>query len=249
MAGHTHSANIARRKGAVDKKRAKVFSKCAKAIISAVKQGGPDVDGNLKLKYAVEKAKAANMPKDNIQRAIKSASGDRGGDMEDLTYEGYAPGGVAVIVVALSENRSRTAADVKHIFDKRGGNLGSPGSVSFMFDFRSIFTIETAGRSEEELMELALEVGAVDVEMDGDAATLLADATEFLAVKSALEEKGVAFLSAETGYVPQNDVKVATIEEAKKIVRLLDDLEDHDDVQTVYANYAFEDGWLEQMEG
>ncbi|QDU85432.1 putative transcriptional regulatory protein [Planctomycetes bacterium Pla163] len=249
MAGHSHAANVARRKNAVDAKRAKIFSKCSKMILSAVKQGGPDPDQNLKLKYAVEKAKAANMPKDNIQRAIKSASGDNKGDMEELSYEGYAVGGVAVMVAALTDNRNRTAADIKFIFEKRGGNLGSPGSVSFMFDFRSIFVIETGERSEEQLMELALEVGADDVEFDAEASTLLADAKNFIEVKEALESQGVEFLSAEIGYVPQTTAKVATLEDAKKVMRLIDDLDDHEDVQTVYANYEFEDGWMEQLEG
>ena len=127
MAGHSHAANVARRKNAVDAKRAKIFSKCAKAIMSAVKQGGPDPDQNLKLKYAIEKAKADNMPKDNIQRAIKSASGDKSGDMEELTYEGYAAGGVALMVAALTDNRNRTSSDLKHIFDKRGGTSARRG--------------------------------------------------------------------------------------------------------------------------
>jgi YebC/PmpR family DNA-binding regulatory protein len=248
MAGHSHAANVARRKNAVDAKRAKIFSKCSKMILSAVKQGGPDPDQNIKLKYAVEKAKAANMPKDNILRAIKSASGDNKGDMEELSYEGYAISGVAVMVAALTDNRNRTAADIKFIFEKRGGNLGSPGSVSFMFDFRSIFVIETGERSEEQLMELALEVGADDVEFDAEASTLLADAKNFIEVKEALEAQGVEFLSAEIGYVPQTTAKVATLEEAKKIMRLIDDLDDHEDVQTVYANYEFEDEWMDQLE-
>lgn len=249
MAGHSHAANVARRKNAVDAKRAKIFSKCAKAILSAVKQGGPDPDQNLKLKYAIEKAKAANMPKDNIQRAIKSAAGDNKGDMEELSYEGYAVGGVAVMVQALTDNRNRTAADLKHLFEKRGGNLGSPGSVSFMFDFRSIFVVNTDGKSEDDMTELALEVGAEDVEFDGEATTIYADAKDFIDVKSALEGAEVEFLSAEIGYVPQTMAKVPSLDEAKKVMRLIDELDDHEDVQTVFANYEFEDGWMEQIEG
>lgn len=247
MAGHSHSANIARRKGAVDKKRSKVFSNCSKMILSAVRQSGPDPDANLKLKYAIEKARAANMPKDTIQRAIKSASGEKGGDMEELAYEGYAPGGVALIVMALTDNRSRTAADLKHLFDKRGGNIGSPGSVAFLFQFRSILVVESAGRTEDQLLELALEVGADDVQWGADESTILADPTAFLPVKSALEARGLAFVSAEIGYVPLTTTKVPTIEDAKKLVRLVDELEAHDDVQTVYGNHEFEASWLEQM--
>ena len=248
MAGHSHSANIARRKNAVDAKRAKIFSKCAKAILSAVKQGGPDPDQNLKLKYAIEKAKAANMPKDNIQRAIKSASGDKSGDMEDLTYEGYASAGVAVIVVALTENRNRTSADLKHIFDKRGGNLGAQGSVAFMFDFRSIFVVQDEGRTEEDQwMELALESGAEDIEAEGSLATLYAAPGDFVAVKDAREAAGVEFIQAEIGYVPQNRIQVETQDEAKRVLRLIEDLEDNEDVQNVYANFDIDDAWLEEL--
>ena len=245
MAGHSHSANIARRKNAVDAKRAKIFSKCAKAILSAVKQGGPDPDQNLKLKYAIEKAKAANMPKDNIQRAIKSGAGDKSGDMDELVYEGYAPAGVAVMVTALTDNRNRTASDLKHIFDKRGGNLGAQGSVAFLFDFRAILVVEDAEKSEEEWMELALESGAEDVEIDGDVATFYADPTQFIAVQSALDAKGCEFLQAELGYVPQNSVEVTDEAEAKKVLRLIESLEDNDDVQNVYANFDIPDEWME----
>ncbi len=250
MAGHSHSANIARRKNAVDAKRAKIFSKCAKAIMSAVRQGGPDIDANLKLKYAVEKAKAENMPKENIQRAIKSAAGDKSGDeYEELVYEGFAPGGVALLVTCLTNNRNRTASDVKHIFDRRGGNLGSPGSVAYSFAFCSILAIQRAGMGDEELMEAALEAGADDVEIDGDVATFYAPATEFLGVKAALGARGFEFLSAEMGYVPQNRVLVADRLDAKKVIDLIAQLEDNDDVQSVYSNYDVPDEWLEDLLG
>jgi len=249
MAGHSHAANVARRKNAVDAKRAKIFSKCAKHVMSAVRQGGPDPDANLKLRYAIEKARAANMPKDNIERAIKRASGEAGGDIEELIYEGYAPGGVALMVSCLTDNRNRTAADIKHIFDKRGGNLGAQGSVGFLFDFRSIFVIETAGKDEDEVMEAALEAGADDVEMDGEVATIYASAGDFLDVKSALETAGFTFLSAETGYVPQTTVKVEDKEDAGKILRLINFLDDNDDVQAVFANYEMPDEWIEELGG
>ena len=247
MAGHSHSANIARRKNAVDAVRAKVFSKCAKAIMSAVKQGGPDPDQNLKLRYAVEKAKAANMPKDNVERAIKRASGEGAGDIEELLYEGYAPGGVAVIVTALSDNRNRTAPEMKFLFEKRGGNMGAQGSVAFLFDFRSIFVVETGGQSEDDVLEAALEAGAEDVQYEGDVATIYAAATEFLDVKTALEGSGYAFLSAETGYVPQNSVAVQDKSDAKKILNLLAALDEHEDVQSVYANYDMPSEWVDEL--
>jgi len=247
MAGHSHAANVARRKNAVDAKRAKIFSKCAKIIMSAVRQGGPDPDGNLKLRYAIEKAKAENMPKDNIERAIRRASGEGMGDLEELTYEGYAPGGVALLVTCLTDNRSRTAPDIKHLFDKRGGNLGAQGSVSFLFDFRSILAVEMGDRSEDRIMELALEAGADDVEVDGDVATIYASAADFLEVKAALEERGLAFLSAETGYVPQTTVKIESKEDAQRLLALIALLEDNDDVQNVYSNYEMPDEWLEEL--
>ncbi len=249
MAGHSHSANIARRKNAVDAQRAKIFSRCAKGLISAVRQGGPDPAANLKLRYAIEKARAANMPKDNIERAIKRGAGEGLGDIEELTYEGYAPGGIALIITCLTDNRHRTAPEIKHIFEKRGGNLGSPGSVGFLFDFRSILVVETAGKGEEELMELALAAGANDVVLEGDVATFYADATEFLAVKAALEAAGLEFVSAETGYVPQSTIKVATKEDAAKVLKLVLALEENEDVQSVYANYDIADEWLEELAG
>ena len=249
MAGHSHSANIARRKNAVDAVRARVFSKCAKAVMSAVRQGGPDASQNLKLRYAIEKARAANMPKDNIERAIKKAAGEGAGDFEELIYEGYAPGGVALMVCCLTDNRNRTAADIKHIFDKRGGNLGAQGSVSFLFDFRSIFVVETAGRDEDAMMEIALEVGADDVEMEGDAATIYTPAVDFLDIKESLEARGLTFLSAETGYVPQTLVAVSDKVEAGKVLRLVGFLDEYDDVQSVFANYDIPDDWIEELTG
>jgi len=247
MSGHSHSANIARRKNAVDAVRAKVFSKCAKAIMSAVRQGGPDPEQNLKLRYAVEKARAANMPKDNVERAIKRASGEGAGDIEELVYEGYAPGGIAVMVTALSDNRNRTAPEMKYIFERRGGNLGAQGSVAFLFDFRSIFVVETGGKTEDELMELVLEIGAEDLEFEGDVATILAAPPDFLDVKQALEGAGYGFLSAETGYVPKNNVAVQDKSDARKLLNLLAALDDHDDVQSVYANYEMPDEWVEEL--
>jgi len=248
MAGHSHAANVARRKGAVDAKRAKIFSKCAREIMSAVRQAGADMDTNLKLKYAVEKAKAANMPKDNIERAIKSASGDKAGDeYEHLTYEGYAPGGVALMVTCLTEKRTRTAPDVRNAFEKRGGNMGTPGSVSFMFDHRSVFVVECGERDEDAMMEVALEAGADDVQVEGEVATIYAGPTEFLAVKETLEQAELNFVSAEVGYVPQNSVEVSSKEDAKKILRLISDLEDNEDVQNVYANFDIPVEWFEEL--
>ena len=249
MAGHSHSANIARRKNAVDAQRAKIFSKCAKHVMSAVRQGGPDPAQNLKLRYAIEKARAANMPKDNIERAIKRASGEGAGDIEELTYEGYAPGGIAIMVSCLTDNRNRTAADVKHIFEKRGGNLGSQGSVAFMFDFRSIFVVDAEGKSEDDSVEAALEAGAEDCEHEGDVATVYAAPGDFLEVKEGLEGQGLSFLSAETGYVPQTTVEIESKDDAAKVLKLISLLEDNEDVQNVYANYEMPDAWIDELAG
>ena len=249
MAGHSHSANIKHRKNAVDAKRAKIFSKLARAIISGARQGGGDPETNLKLKYAVEKAKAANMPKDNIERAIKRGAGDdKDGDaFEELIYEGYGPGGVALMVSCLTDNRNRTAPDIKYIFEKKGGNMGATGSVNYMFDFRSIFVAETGGKDEDALMEIGLEAGADDVIVDGDIVTYMAEATEFIAVKAALEAAGVTFVEADTGHVPQNTVAVEDKDEARKVLRLVDTLEDNDDVQNVYSNFEIPDDWIAEF--
>jgi len=249
MAGHSHSANIAARKGAVDKKRAKNFSKLSRALMSAVRQSGADVDTNLKLKYAIEKARAGNMPRDTIERAIKRAAGEKGGDgFEELTYEGYAPGGIAVMVTCLTDNRHRTSPDIKYIFDRCEGNIGAPGSVAFMFNFRSIFVAQREDRDEDAWTELALDASAEDVIVEKDVVTIVAAATDFLSVKTALEAKGVKLLSAEMGYMPQNTVPVSDKDVARKVLKLVDSLEDNDDVQSVYANYDIPDEWLSELE-
>jgi YebC/PmpR family DNA-binding regulatory protein len=249
MAGHSHSANIKHRKNAVDAKRSKIFSKLARNIISATRQGGAELDTNLKLKYAVEKAKAANMPKDNIERAIKRGSGDKDGNFEELLYEGYAPGGVAMMIACLTDNKFRTAPEVKYTLEHGGGNLGASGSVSFMFDFRSIFVVEVGERSEDDLMELALEAGAEDLEVEDELATIFGAATDFLPIKEALEGASLTVVSAETGHVPQNTVQVPSKEDARKLLKLIDNLEDNDDVQNVYSNYEMPDEWFEELTG
>ena len=248
MAGHSHSANIKHRKNAVDAKRAKIFSKLARNLISATRQGGSEPEMNLKLKYAIEKARAANMPKDNIERAIKRGAGDKDGDdFVELVYEGYAQAGVALIVCCLTDNRKRTAPEVKYTFEHGGGNMGATGSVAFMFDFRSIFVVEPGGRDEDALTEIALEAGADDLLFEDDVATIYADATEFLGTKTALEAKELTILSAETGYVPKNMIKVESKDDARKILKLVDTLEDNEDVQSVYTNFDIPAEWMEEF--
>jgi len=250
MAGHSHSANIKHRKNAVDAKRGKLFSKLAKAVISAARQGGGDPEMNPRLRLAIEKAKSANMTRDSIERACKKGSGEDadGAQFEELLYEGYAPGGIAVLVACLTDNRNRTGPEIKHTFEKRGGNLGATGSVAFMFDFRSLFLIENGDRDEETLMELAIEAGADDVEVGEEMTTIIAAPTEFVAVKLALDAVGVTIASAETAYIPQNTVAIESKEDAAKILRLLDLLEDNDDVQNVFANYDIPEEWLEELQ-
>jgi YebC/PmpR family DNA-binding regulatory protein len=245
MAGHSHSANIARRKGAVDAKRAKLFSKVSRLILSAARTGGGDPDANLRLKYAIEAARAVNMPKDNIERVIKRAVGEKTGNAyEDLVYEGYAAGGVALIVTALTDNRHRTSSDLKYIFDHRGGSLGVTGSVAFSFEKRALLAVETGGRSEDALTELALEAGADDVTLAGDVATFFAKPADFIPVKAALEKAGLSFVSAEVGYHPLSTVAVLDRAQAEAVLKLIDELEDHDDVQQVYANFDIPAEWL-----
>jgi len=248
MAGHSKFANIKHRKGAVDAKRAKIFSKASRNIISAVRQGGPDIDANLKLKYAVEKAKSVNMPKDNIERAIKKGAGDKSGDaFEELVYEGYGPGGVAILIACLTDNRNRTAPDVKYTLEHHAGNMGNSGSVAFMFDFFSVFVVDMDGKDEDGVMEAALEAGADDVRFETGAAVVLAPPTDYLQVKEALEAAELTMLSAETGYVPQTTVAVPSKDDAKKLLKLIDALEDNEDVQNVYSNYEIPDDWIEEL--
>lgn len=249
MAGHSHSSNIAARKGAVDKKRSNAFSKLSRNIMSAVKQGGPDPDANFKLRYAIEKARAGNMPKENIERVIKKSATDKADSMEELTYEGYAPGGIALMITCLTDNRHRTAPDMKHAFEKGGGNLGSPGSVAFLFSYKTLVVAERGERDEDAWLELGLECGAEDVKVEGDVVTITAPATDFLAVKKALETKDVAMLSAEMGYVPGTLVAITDKDDARRVLKLIDALEDNDDVQNVYANYDIPAEWIAELAG
>lgn len=249
MAGHSHSANIRHHKNAVDAKKGQLFSKLARAVIVAARQGGGDPGANSKLKLAIEKAKAANMTRDGIERAIRRGTGD-GDDArnyEELLYEGYGAGGVALLVSCLTDNRNRTAPDVKHIFDRHSGNLGSSGSVSFLFEFRSQFVAEREGRDEDALMEMALDAGASDVELEDDYVTIFAPPIEFVQVKQALEGAGLKLASAETAYVPLNWVQITDRDEARRVLRLVEALEENEDVQSVYANYDIPEEWLEEL--
>ena len=239
MAGHSKWANIKHRKAAVDKKRGKIWSKCSRAIMAAARAGGGDPASNLPLRYAIDEAKAANMPKDTIQRAVDKGSGSTGGaDFETITYEGYGPSGVAIFVEALTDNRARTAGDVRTVFSKKGGSIGNPGSVAFMFHSKGQIFIDAAKATEDTLMETALEAGADDIqepESDDGAWTILTEPTEFIAVKEAIEGAGIEVADAEITKIPDNTVAI-TGDDVRKLMTIVDALEDNDDVQKVHHN-------------
>lgn len=239
MSGHSKWANIKNKKAKTDAAKGKIFTKIGREIVMAVKQGGgPDPNTNSKLKDVIAKAKANNMPNDNIMRSIKRAAGDDKADnYESVTYEGYGPCGVAVIVEALTDNRNRTASDVRHLFDKYGNGLGSTGCVSWMFERKGVIVIErTASLDEDEVMMTALDAGAEDFNAEDDAFEITTAPEDFSVVREALEAAGYEFISAEIDMVPQNTVSITSDEDVMKVQRLLDNLEDNDDVQNVYHN-------------
>ncbi len=238
MSGHSKWNNIKRKKEKTDAAKAKIFTKMGREIAVIVKAGGPNPLENSKLKDAIAKAKAANVPNDNIERIIKKAAGESGGnEYEELIYEGYGPSGVAVVVETLTDNRNRTAGDVRHYFDKCGGNLGQSGSVMFMFDRKGIIEIEAEGHDEDEVMEAALEAGAEDFNFDGDVFEISTAPNDLGAVRDALEEKGYSFLSAEVQYVPKTTTEITDPDSAEKMEKLIDMLEDNDDVQAIWHNW------------
>ena len=238
MSGHSKWHNIQAKKGKADAQRGAVFTKIGREIAIAVREGGANPESNGKLRDVIAKAKANNMPNDNIQRSIKKASGELGDvTYEQITYEGYAPGGVAVIVDTITDNRNRTVSDVRHCFAKNGGNLGNAGSVSFMFDEKGVLVVErTPGSDEDEMMMLALDAGAEDMKAEEDVYEIYTAPSDFSAVREALEQQGLTFLSAEVNKIPQNTVAVTDPEMLKNIQKLLDMLEDNDDVSNVYHN-------------
>ena len=247
MSGHSKWSSIKHKKGAADAKRGKLFSKLSRAIIVAAKEGGGDPANNLALQNAVEKAKSYSMPKDNIDRAIAKGSGADAdaSAFETVVYEGYGPEGVAVIVEALTDNRNRTASDVRHAFTKHGGSLGATGAVAWQFERRGVVVVPAEGVDEDELLLTAADAGAEDVERDGDVFQVVS-APEFLApVREAVEAAGFAADSAELMMVPKTTVAVEDESKAKQVMRLIDTLEDNDDVQDVYANFDIPERVLE----
>lgn len=241
MSGHSKWSNIQHRKGRQDAKKAKFFTKAAKDIILAAKAGGGDPAHNSVLRLAIAKAKSVNLPNDRIENAIKKGTGElAGGDLQEVMYEGYAPGGVAILVEAATDNRNRTVADVRHLISKGGGNMGEAGSVVWMFDKKGVLVFPKEGNSEDELLEIGLEAGAEDVKDEGDSFEVHTAPEDFMAAQKVFEDAGKKVESAELTMVPKNLVPVDA-DAAKKVMNLIDALEDNDDVQNVFVNADFPD--------
>ncbi len=243
MSGHSKWNNIKRKKGANDAAKAKIFTKIGREMAVIVKQGGPDPNSNSKLKDCIAKAKAANVPNDNIERIIKKAAGDNdSSNYETIIYEGYGPAGVAVIVECLTDNRNRTAGDVRHFFDKYGGNMGLTGCVSYLFEDKGVIAIEKSDAvNEDQLMEDALEAGAADFVTDDDVYEITTEPDDVYDIADALKAKGYEILSAEATKVPQNYITLTDEDDIKHMAQLLEHLDDCDDVQDVYHNWENED--------
>jgi YebC/PmpR family DNA-binding regulatory protein len=249
MAGHSKWAGIKHKKAIVDSRRGKLFTKLARAITVAAKEGGGDPDANARLGLAVQKAKDASMPKDNIERAIAKGTGE-GADaeaLEDVLYEGYGPGGVALLVEAVTDNRNRTASEVRHLLSKNGGNLGEPGSVAYLFDKKGLIVVDGSRYSEDDLM-VAIDAGAEDIGADDDMYEILCDPSDLAAVRAALDEAGVEVEASEVSQLPKTRVPLDE-ETATKLMRLIDALEDQDDVDAVHANFDVDADVLERVAG
>jgi YebC/PmpR family DNA-binding regulatory protein len=243
MSGHSKWATIKRKKAKVDAQRGKVFTRLAREIIVAARQGGGDPDGNIRLKTAIQKAKEANIPNDNIMRAIQRGSGEQGGSsLEEIIYEGYGPGGVAVMIEIMTDNRNRTAGEIRHIFTKNGGNLGETGCVAWMFQETGLIVIEKEDnpQDEDDLMLLAIECGADDFKVEEESYEIVCKPGETQRVKDSLENEGIVVALSEVTMIPQSTVNLES-KEADQMLRLMDALEEHDDVQNAYANFEIED--------
>jgi YebC/PmpR family DNA-binding regulatory protein len=249
VSGHSKWSTIKHKKGAADAKRGKLFSKLSRAIIVAAREGGPDPESNLALANAIEKARSYSMPKDNIERAVARGSGADADQaaFETVVYEGYGPSGVAVIVEALTDNRNRTASDVRHLFAKNDGNLGTSGAVTWLFERRGLVLVSADGVDEDELTLAAAEGGADDVALDGSTFQVTSAPESLSAVREAIEAAGFTVESSELTMIPKTTVRVESENDAKKILRLVDQLEDSDDVQDVYANFDIPEQVLEAV--
>jgi YebC/PmpR family DNA-binding regulatory protein len=249
MSGHSHWSGIKHKKAANDAKRGKVWSKIARIIIVAAKNGGPDPAQNLALRYAIDKAKQANMPKDTIEKAVKKGAG--GGDsisFEPVMYEGYAHGGIAILAEALTDNRNRTGPEVRKIFDRHGGSLGSTGCVMYSFHKKGLITVAANAADENDLMEIALANGAEDFQNTGSIYEITCEQSAYEKLKKAIEVKNIPIQVAEISMIPQNTIPITDAESARKILSLMEELEEHDDIQNVYANFDIPDDIIAKVQ-
>lgn len=247
MSGHSKWHSIKHKKAAADAKRGKIFTRLIKEISVAARMGGGDVDANARLRGAVQAAKAANMPLDNIKRAIAKGTGELPGQAyEETSYEGYGPGGVAVFVEVMTDNRNRTVAEIRHLFTKHGGNLGESGSVQWMFEKKGYLSVSRTAASEEKLLEIVLEAGADDLQADGDWFSIYTPLENFEAVRQAVEAAGLPIEECSLTMIPQNEIRIEG-KTASQMMNLMESLEDHDDVQHVYANFDVDEAELESL--
>lgn len=248
MSGHSKWSTIKRKKGAIDAKRGQIFTKIIKEITLAARLGGGDIEGNSRLRQAVLAAKEENMPKDNIERAIKKGigGGEGAANYEEITYEGYGPGGAAVLVEIMTDNKNRTVAEIRHIFSKHGGNLGENGCVAWMFTKKGSIVIDKKAIDEDTLMELALEAGAEDVKSEDDEYEVITSPASFETVKKAIEAKGIKHLAARIDMISSNTVRLEA-NKAEQMLKLMEKLEDSDDVQNVYANFDIDKDVMEKL--
>jgi YebC/PmpR family DNA-binding regulatory protein len=248
MSGHSHWAGIKYKKAAADAKRGKVWSKIARMLIVAAKQGGGDPSANLSLRYAIDKAKAANMPKDTIEKAIKKGTGElEGMNFEEVLYEGYGPNGVAIMVEALTDNRNRTGPEVRRMFEKHGGSLGTSGCVNWMFTKKGLITVNNANVNEEQLMDIALNAGADDLQAVGEVFEITCEPGAYEELKKILEENEIPIEVAEISMVPQSTIDISDEHAARRIISLMEAFEDHDDVQNTYANFDIPEEIIAQI--
>jgi YebC/PmpR family DNA-binding regulatory protein len=247
MGGHSHWSTIKRKKGAEDARKGKVFTKIIREITSAARIGGGDITGNPRLRLAVDKAKSVNMPADNIKKAIQRGTGELPGvNYEELTYEGYGPGGVAMLIEISTDNKNRTVSEVRNLLDKNGGRMGEAGSVAWMFGKKGRLVVEAARADEDKLMTLVLEAGAEDMKTDNGTFEIITEPGDFEPVRQAVEAAGIPTVTAEVSYVPQSTVRVEG-KEAERVLKLMEVLEDHDDVQAVHANFDIPDEVFEKI--
>ena len=248
MSGHSHWATIKHKKGAIDAKRGKLFSKLSRAIIIAARHGGGDPEMNLKLRYAIDKARAVSMPKDNIERAVKRGTGEvEGLVFEEITYEGYGPGGVAILIDVVTDNRNRTASEIRKIFERAGGKMGSAGSVAYQFERKGMFSVPASATDEDTLMSIALDAGADDLKRSGDTFEITCDPAAFAQVRDALQTNKLTPTVAEISKLPKAPVDVDA-EVGRKVMRLMEALDDHDDVQNVYSTMNITEAMVAEVE-